>query len=70
MEQATVSEKFQIVIPKRIREAMGLKAGQKLGFVQKGHLITLVPLREIEWLRGRFAGADPSGYRDRSDLES
>jgi AbrB family looped-hinge helix DNA binding protein len=69
MEQATLSGKFQIVIPKRIREEMGLKAGQKFVFVPKGHLLTLVPMPDPASLRGIMRGANTTGYRDRFDVD-
>jgi AbrB family looped-hinge helix DNA binding protein len=69
MDKATLSAKYQIVIPKRIREEMGLKAGQTFVFVPKGHVLTMVPVRDIQSLRGSMKGADLTGYRDRSDLE-
>ena len=45
---ATVSSKFQISIPKEVREHLGLRAGQKVAFIAKpeGFLIVPVPKRE------------------------
>jgi AbrB family looped-hinge helix DNA binding protein len=68
MEHATLSSKFQIVIPKAIRDEMGLKAGQKFVFVTKGNVIHLVPQMEADELLGLAKGADPGAYRDRSDV--
>lgn len=67
MESATLSSKFQIVIPKAIREAMGLEAGQTFIFVPKGNILNLVPQRDPRSLRGVLKGANPADYRDRSD---
>jgi AbrB family looped-hinge helix DNA binding protein len=63
----TVSSKYQIVIPKELRERLNIKPGQKLvGLVKFGH-ITLVPVRPIAELRGFAPGADTSNYRDEED---
>lgn len=52
MSFVTVSPKYQVVIPKEIREKMGIKPGQKVDMLIHEGLITLVPLRPIEELRG------------------
>jgi len=67
MVSATLSSKFQLVIPKTIREQLGLRAGQKFAMITKGDVIELVPLRAIKEARGLFKGAKPTGYRDRKD---
>ena len=64
---ATLSEKFQISVPKEVREAYGWKAGQRFAFIPKGNRVMLVPVPELEELQGMFKGANPKGYRDRSD---
>jgi len=43
MARTKVSSKYQVVIPKEVRESMGLKVGQELQVVAKGGMITLVP---------------------------
>ncbi len=67
MASATLSSKFQLVIPKAIREQLDLRAGQKFALIAKGDVIELVPLRSLKQARGLFKGADPTGYRDRKD---
>ena len=67
MVSATLSSEFQLVIPKTIREQLGLRAGQKFAMITKGDVIELVPLRAIKEARGLFKGAKPTGYRDRTD---
>ncbi|MBC7542433.1 MAG: AbrB/MazE/SpoVT family DNA-binding domain-containing protein [Candidatus Sericytochromatia bacterium] len=67
MAEVTVSSKFQIVIPKAIREEAGIKAGQKLVILAKGNSLHLVPKRDVAWLIGSAKGANPADYRDRSD---
>ena len=67
MVSATLSSKFQLAIPKAIRDELGIFAGQKFALIAKGRVIELVPLRSIKDARGMFKGADTSGYRDRAD---
>jgi AbrB family looped-hinge helix DNA binding protein len=67
MISATLSSKYQIVLPKVIREELGLQAGQKFVLIAKGSVIELVPLRSIENSRGLLEGANPDDYRDRRD---
>ena len=67
MKSATLSSKFQIVIPKEIREEMGYKPGQKLVFIPKAGVLHLVPQMGIEDLFGSLKGADVGNLRDRSD---
>lgn len=56
METVTVSPKFQIVIPKRIRGKLGLFPGQKLQAILYGDRIELVPVRPIKEMRGFLKG--------------
>lgn len=67
MHAATLSEKFQIGIPKAFRDDLGLKAGQQFIFVAKGDVIMMIPRREISTARGMLKGADTSNVRDRSE---
>lgn len=67
MHAATLTEKFQIGIPKRFRESLGLRAGQQFVFIAKGDAIVMVPRRSLDELRGVIAGADESNYRDRGE---
>lgn len=62
-----LSEKFQISIPKEVREQQGWRAGQEFVFLPKGDSVVLVPVPEREKLFGLVEGADPKNYRDRSD---
>lgn len=67
MHAATLTEKFQIGIPKAFREALHLKAGQQFVFIAKGDSIVMVPKRSLTEMRGSLAGANPDDVRDRSD---
>ncbi|MBM3636344.1 MAG: AbrB/MazE/SpoVT family DNA-binding domain-containing protein [Alphaproteobacteria bacterium] len=66
-DQATLSAKFQISIPKAIREAQNWEAGQKFTFLQKGSGVMLVPVPDRKDLVGIARGANPENYRDRND---
>ncbi len=66
-ETATLSAKFQISIPKAVREARNWKAGQEFAFIPKGTGILLVPVPERDALRGLAKGANPENYRDHKD---
>ncbi|MHB8766263.1 MAG: AbrB/MazE/SpoVT family DNA-binding domain-containing protein [Deferrisomatales bacterium] len=68
MHAATLTSKYQICIPKAVRERLGLRAGQQFVFVTKRDTISLVPKRDIADLRGIRRGAATSDVRDRSDL--
>ena len=67
MSIATVSSKFQISIPKEVRDHLALRPGEKIAFIAKpeGYLLVRVPKREE--LAGIARGADTEGYRDRND---
>jgi AbrB family looped-hinge helix DNA binding protein len=67
MARATVSPKFQIVIPKEIRERLELKPGQQVALIDRGTYVALVPQRPISELRGIAKGAPTDDYRDETD---
>lgn len=58
METVTVSPKFQVVIPKLVREALNIKPGQKIQVVAFQNRIELVPVVPIQSLRGIAKGID------------
>ncbi|MBN2203413.1 MAG: AbrB/MazE/SpoVT family DNA-binding domain-containing protein [Thermoleophilia bacterium] len=67
MALAVISPKFQIVIPKEIRERMGLQPGQTVSLIDRGEIITMVPKRPLSELRGIVRGAPLDDYRDETD---
>lgn len=69
MASVTLSTKFQLSIPKAIREEMHLQAGQKFAIIAKGDTIVLAPIRSLDAVRGILKGADPTNYRDRTDRQ-
>jgi AbrB family looped-hinge helix DNA binding protein len=67
MSTATLSSKFQLSLPKALREAMHLQPGQQFELIPTGSVIQLVPKTTIKELRGIARGANPAKYRDRKD---
>jgi AbrB family looped-hinge helix DNA binding protein len=67
MYATTLSSKFQMSIPKGIRETLGLRPGQRFSVIAKGSVIELVPIGTIDAARGRLKGANTEGYRDHKD---
>lgn len=67
METVTISTKFQVVIPKLIREQLGLSPGQKVQAVAYAGRIELIPIRAAKELRGVLRGKDTRVLRDEED---
>lgn len=67
MTSVTLSSKFQLSIPKAVREAMQLQAGQKFAIIPKGDTIVLAPVRQLSDAKGLLKGADPTHYRDHDE---
>lgn len=67
MPTATISSKYQVVIPKEIRREVEIRGGQVVQVLAKGGVITLVPDRPLSELRGFLKGADALGVREKSD---
>lgn len=64
MDTVTVSPKFQVVIPKAVREGLGLAPGQKMQVVLYEDRIELVPVRPARRLRGFLKGIDTRVTRE------
>ncbi len=60
----TVSPKFQVVIPKDIREAMGIYSGQKVQVLSYQGRIELIPLKPMKEMRGFLKGIDTEIVRE------
>ena len=67
MTTLALSPKFQVVIPKHIREAMQLKAGMPMQVVQYGDRIEVIPVPPMKASRGLLKGMDATFERDESD---
>ena len=68
MNTVTVSSKFQVVIPKEIREKIGLQAGTKLEIISYGSRIELVPIVSMKKLKGIFKGLNTAVPREEDRL--
>jgi len=64
MNTVTISPKFQVVIPQSVREAMGLRSGEKAQVISFRNRIEIIPLRDIRKLRGYLKGLDTSFERE------
>ncbi|MCX7201809.1 MAG: AbrB/MazE/SpoVT family DNA-binding domain-containing protein [Burkholderiales bacterium] len=64
---ATLSSKFQISIPKAVRDEAHWKAGQEFVFIPKGKGVLLMPVPQLGDLAGIAKGARKEDYRDRKD---
>lgn len=68
METVTISSKFQIVIPRSIRESLGLEPGQKFQAIQYENRIELIPVKPIREMRGFLKGIDTTIERESDRL--
>lgn len=59
--------KYQVVLTKAVREALGIKAGQKMVIIAYDHRIVLIPERSIQEARGSLKGMDVAIERDEED---
>jgi AbrB family looped-hinge helix DNA binding protein len=66
-DTATLSSKYQISIPKRVRDQQRWQAGQEFVFIPKGDGVLVMPVPELKQLAGLAKGAKAVGYRDRKD---
>ena len=64
METVTISPKFQVVIPKSIRDRLQLRAGQKVQALVYDDRIELVPVRPLRKMKGFLRGIDTDVPRD------
>ena len=64
MEAVTISPKYQVVIPRKVRESLHLTPGQKVQVVVYGNRIELIPIRKISEMRGFLKGINTSFKRE------
>ena len=65
MSIATISSKFQISIPKEVRDQPSLQPGEKVAFIATPEGFLIVPVPKREALAGMARGANTEGHRDR-----
>ncbi len=65
--QTTISSKYQVVLPKPVREHLNLKPKQKLTVIEKDKMLILIPRASLDELRGIAVGARIDNYREKKD---
>ena len=68
MIAVTVSPKYQIVIPKEVRESMGIFSGQKIQVLTYQNRIELIPIKPMKKLKGFLKGIDTEVSRDKDRI--
>lgn len=68
VDTVTISPKFQVVFPKRIRESLDLRPGQKVQAIQYGDRVELVPVKSPRQMRGFLRGIDTTVPREADRL--
>jgi AbrB family looped-hinge helix DNA binding protein len=68
MEAVKISPKFQVVIPKKLRDALQLSPGQKIQMVVFGNRIEMIPLRQISEMKGFLKGINTTVERESDRL--
>ena len=69
MEAVTISSKYQVVIPREIREQFNLKPGQKIMFIPYNNILHVVIVPSIKQGRGMLKGINTDVMRDEVDEE-
>jgi len=65
MKTVTVSPKYQVVIPRDVRETLSIKPGEKMQVINYANRIELVPVKKIKAMRGFLKGIDTTVVRDK-----
>jgi AbrB family looped-hinge helix DNA binding protein len=69
MDAITVSTKFQVVIPLKVRERLKIQRGQKMQVIAYDNRVVLIPMRPIQEARGSLKGMDTTILREDEDRE-
>jgi AbrB family looped-hinge helix DNA binding protein len=69
MTAVTVSTKYQVVIPQKVRQALNIRPGQKMQVIEYGNHIVMIPVRPIEEARGSLPGIDTDPRREKEDRD-
>ena len=67
MDTVTISSKYQMVIPRAIREKWNIKPGQKVRLIVYGNRLEVVPVRDIREARGFLKGMSSDIEREEED---
>ncbi|MFH1076524.1 MAG: AbrB/MazE/SpoVT family DNA-binding domain-containing protein [Pseudomonadota bacterium] len=65
MKTVTVSPKYQVVIPRELRDSLQIKPGEKVQVLQYENRLELIPIRSIKKMRGFLKGIDTTVRREK-----
>ena len=65
MKTVTVSPKYQVVIPRDVRETLSIKPGEKMQVINYANRIELVPMKKIKTMRGFLKGINTTVIREK-----
>ncbi len=68
MRAVTVSPKFQVVIPKEVRDSMGIVSGQKIQMLTYRNRIELIPIKPMKEMKGFLKGINTEVKRDKDRI--
>ena len=68
MTAVTVSPKYQVVIPKEVRESLGIYSGQKIQVLTYQNRIELIPIKPMKKMRGFLKGINTKVMRDKDRI--
>lgn len=68
MSTVKISPKYQVVIPRKVRDSLQLKPGQKIQVILYGNRIELIPERKISEMRGFLKGISTHIEKERDRL--
>jgi len=68
MKTVTISPKYQVVIPRDVRETLSIKPGEKMQVINYANRIELVPVKKIKAMRGFLKGIDTTVVREKDRL--
>lgn len=68
MKTVTVSPKYQVVIPKEVRDSMGIVSGQKIQMLTYRNRIELIPVKPMKKMKGFLKGLDTEVKRDKDRI--
>jgi len=64
MNIITLSNEYQLIIPKEISKSIGLEAGTSFEVLSYNNRIELIPIKPMKKLKGMFKGIDTNIIRD------
>ena len=67
MPRVTISPKFQIVIPREIRQRLRLRPGQQMTLLERDGIITAIPDMPLEEFRGILKGMSRTELREKQE---